>query len=597
MIPDASIITSPHNYNSELWVALAVMNIQSYQPTPRGACVTILRMVHKLLQTANKWKDIIVLEYGVDYAWEMEKELWIVRPDIAVYTATDKVHALQFGDAQSVLKEDVRLLTAAKEIICIPQQEREILAEHIASYAWDKFVYTWKEQELDTSREWQDSTQWLWRHVTKQYVNDGLPYVEMVSSVYGQQYTTKVQFMWQENLWYISLGYLLTRLLWQRVWYSTKLYDKWVFTLSLQLQPWRWTLVKGRWGAICIDSSYNASPNSMRATIENVERLRDTFFPWRPVRYCLGDMRELWQYTDQEHIMLWWFIADRMHGQDRLYLVWDTMRRIVKPSLEHTQWLTMQESTENAENALHCYDTSREAWQQLLDDLKWNQWIPPIILAKWSQNTLYLEELLLPLLDPPSQANLLPRQSTWRRKKKEKFFTSKKKTMQKTIKTMILGMAVGLGNALAGCSIQPTDGIALQPTDEVSEYYSGALVCYEEQCKRLEIASTMQERSYGLMNRTELPTDGGMIFLFPQPGVYKFRMKNTLISLDIVRLNENKQIIYQSLDTPPCPWDPCPLYWPESEALYVIELAAWEAQKRWITSWAQLNRWTLPPAR
>ena len=48
-----------------------------------------------------------------------------------------------------------------------------------------------------------------------------------------------------------------------------------------------------------------------------------------------------------------------------------------------------------------------------------------------------------------------------------------------------------------------------------------------------EIASTPQSRSQGLMQRTYLCADCGMLFVFPQPGRYAFWMKNTPLPLSI----------------------------------------------------------------
>lgn len=49
----------------------------------------------------------------------------------------------------------------------------------------------------------------------------------------------------------------------------------------------------------------------------------------------------------------------------------------------------------------------------------------------------------------------------------------------------------------------------------------------------LQLALTENERSRGLMYRSELATNNGMLFLFEQPGKRSFWMRNTKIPLDL----------------------------------------------------------------
>jgi uncharacterized membrane protein (UPF0127 family) len=67
-----------------------------------------------------------------------------------------------------------------------------------------------------------------------------------------------------------------------------------------------------------------------------------------------------------------------------------------------------------------------------------------------------------------------------------------------------------------------------------------------------EIASTPQKRSEGLMNRAELPDDKGMLFVYETPQNLSFWMKNTLIPLDIIFLDETRVVInIESADIEP----------------------------------------------
>jgi len=103
------------------------------------------------------------------------------------------------------------------------------------------------------------------------------------------------------------------------------------------------------------------------------------------------------------------------------------------------------------------------------------------------------------------------------------------------------------------------------------------LVLSNDRVIELEVAKTAAEQSQGLMFRSQLPPGRGMLFDFDTPRIARFWMKNTLIPLDMIFLQEEKvQAILEQI--PPCKSDPCPVYGPWMEVDQVLELGAGQAQ-------------------
>ena len=104
-------------------------------------------------------------------------------------------------------------------------------------------------------------------------------------------------------------------------------------------------------------------------------------------------------------------------------------------------------------------------------------------------------------------------------------------------------------------------------------------VCYKNYCFEVELAQTPEEMSQGLMSRESLDEYEGMLFIFDREGDYPFWMKNTLIPLDIIWINDNKEVVFISENTQPCKEDPCLSVNPDKNAEYVLEINGNTARK------------------
>lgn len=68
---------------------------------------------------------------------------------------------------------------------------------------------------------------------------------------------------------------------------------------------------------------------------------------------------------------------------------------------------------------------------------------------------------------------------------------------------------------------------------------------------RVELAQTDAERVRGLMYRTELAADAGMLFVFPFDAEHSFWMKNTYIPLDMIFIGSDLRVVGVVADAEP----------------------------------------------
>ena len=60
---------------------------------------------------------------------------------------------------------------------------------------------------------------------------------------------------------------------------------------------------------------------------------------------------------------------------------------------------------------------------------------------------------------------------------------------------------------------------------------------------RVEVARSPPEQARGLMFRTEMGPNEGMLFPYRQPQTLSFWMKNTVLSLDLIFIGEDRRIV------------------------------------------------------
>jgi len=86
----------------------------------------------------------------------------------------------------------------------------------------------------------------------------------------------------------------------------------------------------------------------------------------------------------------------------------------------------------------------------------------------------------------------------------------------------------------------------------------------------------------GLGGYDSLPDDRGMLFVFQQSGEYGFWMKDMLISIDIIWISAENQVVHveTAQPEPGVPDDRLAVYRPGGPSLYVLEVRAGLADEK-----------------
>lgn len=397
---DKKIYTSPKNFNWELGMVFSIFCIPAYTPSVFWLIKVFFIILYKSL-FAPKYYDIILLEYWVDHIWEMDFLLSIIKPNIWIFTKVDKVHSLQFGNPDIIAQEKFKLIKNTKEIVFLNYDDSYCKSVY-PDIKIDKFYYdtAWNCSNYhDICMEdyaivknknivW-SVFKYLWRGKNK---------IEIKTNLTGDS-----------NISYICLWFTILDI------YFYKFHQKNFFEniknieIDFELQAGRLSFFEWINGSIIVDSSYNSSPLSMRKTIENIYKIKNELYSDYKLLLCLWDMRELWDFTEQEHRQ----IAQSIFGAaDKVFLVWENMKKFTTDELIKI-WF-------NAKN-IYNFENSKLSWIELKKYLIQNN-EKYIVLFKWSQNTIFLEEAIKMILANKEDSNKLPRQSNYWLNKKERFF-------------------------------------------------------------------------------------------------------------------------------------------------------------------------------
>ncbi len=126
---------------------------------------------------------------------------------------------------------------------------------------------------------------------------------------------------------------------------------------------------------------------------------------------------------------------------------------------------------------------------------------------------------------------------------------------------LALGMAacspVSAGSANAPAAAQSAAAAAVHPVSGLKVLPLTVTTASGAHVFKVELAASADEQAQGLMFRTAMGADEGMIFPMDPPRRASFWMKNTVISLDLIFIGPDHKVLNVAANA--VPYDPTPL--------------------------------------
>lgn len=393
--------------NSETGIPLGLLGVVPDGYDLRDWLIMLLQAPFGLNYLARA--SYIIVEMGIDDPLppkNMEYLLSFIKPDIAVSLNVSATHTMQF---EKILpKKPLRGRERLEYLIqAIAEEDSKIITRSGCKTA----IYNRDDEHLNNAVK-----KAILPHSTTLYTfgkrGATVSYEDFEISLSGTRFMFDVLWMGKKESIVVTLDHFLLPRVYEET-IAASLLASMSVGVSLQdtvssleknftLPKGRSSLFQGINGSEIIDSTYNSSRRSVLSFLDLAAELKKK--TKREVLFLCGDMNELGDEASQEHEQL---IPEILRTVDYLYCVGpETKKHIIpraqKSRLKDAQWFV----------------SAREAGGFLKDHLKENV----LILAKGSQNQVYLEEALKQILLDPSDAKNLCRQEGYWMTIKEKYF-------------------------------------------------------------------------------------------------------------------------------------------------------------------------------
>ena len=392
------VYRNPKSLNTEIGLLLAVLEQPSGFQNPLRWTAILMRAVFNAF--TGKRYDFMVLEYGADKPGDIEHLIKIVKPHIAVITGIARVHqaAGQFKSIDEVFYEKKKLVTCLKKSGAAILNRRDAFLKRLEGALDARTLWFGNKKVAPVGRS---------NNLASLRLGLSDIFAEDVKNT-GNGFSATIH-CYEDKIHAsfpiagsFHIDAFLPALLCGKL-HGVTLAEGVRALQSFRLPPGRMSIIAGAHGATLLDSSYNASPETMKQALALLKDFPGKGAPSgtvlsspaaaRPKRKIavLGNMNELGDYTEAAHREI-----GRMIGPwlDQLVTVGDFARIVAETALKRGF----------PESRIKILSSASEAANFLLSE-KLSK--GDIILFKGSQNRVRLERAVKMLMARPEDAKKL----------------------------------------------------------------------------------------------------------------------------------------------------------------------------------------------
>ncbi len=385
------VLSSAKSYNTEFGLPLTILELTSEFSSVIGWAKNLILAVWMGIFARTDY-DILILEMGVDKPGDMDQLIGVIgNLDLGVFTGVHPVHMAdgQFADMNAIFQEKAKLAKAVKGdgVMLLNYNDercRELGLEMNKNKMSPKVIMygTGEAAKLraDDIKSGRDGLAFEAKY--------GEVVEQIRAPILGKQHISSL-------LPAIGCGLFLGM-------YMRDISKR---LETFTLPPGRLSAIEGVNGSLIIDSSYNASPDAVRAAVntlceltEEIKAKTETGSQKFCVRriFVFGNMNELGEISEREHRNMASFLSGKI---DILVTVGD-MAKLCALEIEKHHAQSM--------NILSFNDAIAAA-----EYLKPKLQNGDIVLVKGSQNKVRLERVVKVLMKDPSQAQSLLVRQDW----------------------------------------------------------------------------------------------------------------------------------------------------------------------------------------